>query len=459
MEKYGRYKEINLPWLHSIPEHWDVKRNKNVFIECKKLVGENAGDFTLLSLTLKGIIRRDIESGKGKFPKEFDTYKIVESDDMIFCLFDMDETPRTVGVSSQDGMITGAYDVFKVKDANIRYLYYYYLSLDNQKALKPFYTGLRKTIGVPKFLGINLPIPPIEEQNKIVNYLDWQVSKINKWIWAKKDELALLQEQKQVIINNTLTMGLNPETAMKASSVEGVNVIPSDWIVAPLKNFVKSNIESLTNNEDKELEIKYLDISSVGFGLLRAQPVTYSFKDAPSRARRIVHNTDTIISTVRTYLKSMCYVDERISDCIVSTGFAVLSPKGNIHPELLYYMLSSSYFMDQVQRNSVGVSYPAISEPKLLSLKVILPKSYEEQVQIYKFLNREHSIIEQAELAIKQEIKKLIEYKQALIFTIVTGQTDIRDILVPDNEPVPTEEIAEIDEEDNVIELDYGEEE
>jgi type I restriction enzyme S subunit len=174
--------------------------------EQKAIVGINSDKCTLLSLTLKGIIKRDLENAKGKFPKEFDSYKIVKVGNIVFCLFDIDETPRTVGLSMQNGMVTGAYDVFEPNNSKLNgcYLYYYYLSLDNIKALKPLYTGLRKVINISSFNGMKLPIPPRPEQDQIVRYLDWKVSMINKYINAKKKQVELLKERKQAVINEAV---------------------------------------------------------------------------------------------------------------------------------------------------------------------------------------------------------------------------------------------------------------
>ena len=130
MKAYPNYSATPLPWLPQMPSHWSLIRNKNIFQEAKEVVGENANAYPLLSLTKKGIILRDVSSGKGKFPKDFNTYKIIKSGDMVFCLFDIDETPRTVGLSNFDGMLTGAYTIFHVSNINPRYAYYYYLSLD-----------------------------------------------------------------------------------------------------------------------------------------------------------------------------------------------------------------------------------------------------------------------------------------------------------------------------------------
>lgn len=108
MKAYSEYKAMNLPWLKAIPAHWEIRRNKNVFTEMKEEVGEHSSEYTLLSLTLNGIIPRDMDAG-GKFPSDFGKYKVVKKGYMAFCLFDVDETPRTVGLSNFDGMLTGAY--------------------------------------------------------------------------------------------------------------------------------------------------------------------------------------------------------------------------------------------------------------------------------------------------------------------------------------------------------------
>ena len=135
------------------PEHWCITRNKSFMSLVGEKVGRQSVSYTLLSLTTKGVIIRDVESGKGKFPKDFDTYQIVQRGELVFCLFDIDETPRTVGIVETGGMVTGAYTVLRVNEkyAIPEYVYYYYLCVDNIKALKPYYSGLRKTVRADRF--------------------------------------------------------------------------------------------------------------------------------------------------------------------------------------------------------------------------------------------------------------------------------------------------------------------
>ena len=108
-------------WIREVPKNWTRVRCKDVLRETKIQVGEDSSKYTLLSLTINGIIVRDLSESKGKFPKEFNTYKIVKPNELVFCLFDVDETPRTVGLVTQEGMLTGAYSVFSVRNVDVNF--------------------------------------------------------------------------------------------------------------------------------------------------------------------------------------------------------------------------------------------------------------------------------------------------------------------------------------------------
>jgi len=189
------------------PEHWKIVRNKSFLSLTGEKVGKKASEFVLLSLTTKGVIVRDIESGKGKFPKDFDTYQIVKPNELVFCLFDIDETPRTVGLVETEGMLTGAYTAFKVHTelANPEYIYNYYLCVDNIKALKPYYSGLRKTVRADKFQQIYMPLPPLDEQQAIVAYIEEKCEKIDKLASELQSEIDYLKEYKQRLIADCVT--------------------------------------------------------------------------------------------------------------------------------------------------------------------------------------------------------------------------------------------------------------
>ena len=453
---YEKYKDVDLPTACRIPNHWSTKRNRYIFAEMKAEVGENSSEYTLLSLSLNGVIPRDIESGKGKFPEKFDKYKIIEPGYMAFCLFDIDETPRTVGLSNSYGMLTGAYTIMKVNGVNPRYAYYYYLGIDNIKALRPFYTGLRKTIDISTFMGIKMPIPSPEEQEQIVKFLDWKTSNINRLINIRKKEIGVLKEKRMALINETLTNGIRG-SELKPSRIEGLKSIPKDWQEKELKWYVTSNDESLGGKMPDDYELDYIDISTVGFGSLKSNPAHMTFDKAPSRARRIVREGDTILSTVRTYLKSVCYIDKSLDGYIASTGFSVLRPKSQVYPQLLSYAVCCDYFINAVIKNSIGTSYPAINDTKLMTLKLALPDTLKEQEELFKYITELTSSTDALIDCITKELIALEEMKKRIIVDVTTGQYDVSNVVIPEFELI--DEIEEsIDNFDELDEESVGEE-
>src|SRR5438552_2226594 len=120
--------------------------------------------------------------------------------------------------------------------------------------------------------------------------------------------------------------GLKSYPNMKESGVPWLGQIPEHWETWPLKRWARMNRAVLPDSTPADHEFRYLDIGSVGTGILTQKPQCLRFGTAPSRARRIVRTGDTIVSTVRTYLKAVYFVDDQADDLICSTGFAVLTP-------------------------------------------------------------------------------------------------------------------------------------
>ena len=206
LNPHVKMKATNIHWLKEIPEHWEVLRNKSFLRLTDEKVG-NRNDVTLLSLTKQGVIIRDLSEGKGKFPKDFETYLVVRPNNLVFCLFDIDETPRTVGLVRNYGMLTGAYTNFEVNEEIVlpEYAYCYYLQIDDVKGLRPYYTGLRKVVKTNTFLQLRIPVPPLSEQKQIVSYLDAKCAKIDKLIANITKEIECIKEYKQRLISDVVT--------------------------------------------------------------------------------------------------------------------------------------------------------------------------------------------------------------------------------------------------------------
>jgi restriction endonuclease S subunit len=206
---------------------------------------------------------------------------------------------------------------------------------------------------------------------------------------------------------------------MKDSGVEWIGKIPEDWEVLRLKYGVDIDAESLTENFDKKIMIKYIEITSVDSTGLTSEPEEMLFGDAPTRARRIVHEGDTIISTVRPNLQAIAFFDKIPKNLIASTGFATLSPKSGFVPKFVYYYSFSHIFFNYAISRSVGVGYPAVGKKELATIPLLKPRE-QEQFSIVSFLDSKTLKINQIIDSKIKQIELLREHEKALIHQAVT---------------------------------------
>ena len=216
-----------------------------------------------------------------------------------------------------------------------------------------------------------------------------------------------------------------PYPDYKDFGVEGLGKVPAHWEVRKLKSWLGINELVLSEDADPEYRFDYLDIGLVDAGRLTARPEQIRFRNSPSRARRVVRSGDTLVSTVRTYLKAVWHADDPGVDLIASTGFAVLTPRRGTLPRFVSYVCQSDPFTNRVTAESVGIAYPAISETKLGTFEVCVPP-VPEQAAIVRFLNHADRRIQRYIRAKDKLIALLEEQKKVLIQEAVTGQLDVR---------------------------------
>lgn len=441
MGKYSEYKTINLPWLAKIPANWELIRNKQFLREKKDIVGDLSNQFTLLSLTLRGVIKRDLSEKKGKLPGSFDTYKIISPGDIIFCLFDMDETPRTVGLSEYDGMLTGAYTVFQVNGINPQFLYYYYLSLDNIKALRPLYTGLRKTIKTDTFLALKLPVPPCAEQDQIVRFLDWKVSEINKLIGIRRKEIQELNQAKESIITRAVTHGIKKRVKYKTND-KYYKELPIGWHITKTRHVLLQPLTDGPHTTPTFFEdgIPFVSAEAVSCGNGRIDFehirgfISQDFYE--ECCKKYIPQIDDI------YMIKSGATTGRVAIVDTDKIFTIWSPLAVfrcnprvITARFLFYALQANPYQQQVQDGWSYGTQQNIGMRVLERLKIAYPDIV-EQNEISSYLDSKCNLFERLIQLTRNKIKGLLELKNTIISDVVTGKIDVRNIPVPDYEHV-----------------------
>lgn len=347
----------------------------------------------------------------------------------------------SLGFSPFDGITSPAYSIYRLKTNGVnRYFHYLFRTELYKSEFKRNSSGViesRLRLYTDDFFRIESILPPLQEQTAIANFLDDKTTKIDRVIAQKQQMIALLKERKQIIIQDLVTgkkvwdekqnawedSRSSSEVVMKDSGVEWIGEIPEHWEVKRLKYVSKINLCSLPENTPKSFAFNYVDIGSVSFenGIERTE--FFEFKNAPSRARRIAKGGNTVISTVRTYLKAIDYISEDKAGFIYSTGFAVLEPKGLVD-EFLYHFVRSNAFTEQVTVDSKGMSYPAINSTDLSKLFLAIPPK-REQSNIVAHIETQSAKIDQAIQLQEQQIEKLKELKATLIDGAVTGKIKV----------------------------------
>jgi type I restriction enzyme S subunit len=380
-----------LPWIGEFKAGWKLVPNKALIKKKKVSVGLRAQDYDLLSLTKQGVIVRNLEEG-GKFPENFDSYQRVEPGDLVTCLFDVEETPRTIGIAKSAGMITGAYDVFEFTDlVNPRFFEYYYLALDQRKGLKYFYTGLRNVIKTPTFLGIPMPIPPRAEQDAIVTYLDLELKQIDALISKSEELVTNLVDRRKALIARFVAFG-------SASSI----AVPANWVPQRLRNL--ATIES--GRDYKEVEV-----------LEGGYPI-YGSGGEFGRASRYLFSGESVLLGRKGTIDRPMYVNGAFwtVDTMYWTRF-----KPGVCIKFMYYWATTIPF----KMYSTNTALPSMTGADLKNMRIDLPP-LDEQISIAKYLDQALERMDILQTSTEKSVQLLKERRLALISSAVTGKLKLQ---------------------------------
>ena len=420
---YPAYKPSGLPWLGDLPAHWNLVPNRALMNLKKDLVRNRANQYTLLSLTKQGIIPRDLENAVGKFPSSFDTYQVVEAGDLLFCLFDIDETPRTVGLSRLNGMVTGAYTRFACGDHNLReFLFLLYLSFDNRKLLKPLYSGLRKVIPKTTFLNAKIALPSVKEQAGIVRYLDHVDRRIRRYIEAKEKLIGLLVEEKQGIINRAVTRGLDPNVPLKPSGVEWLGDVPAHWAVRRGKRLFSPRRE-LARPDDIQLSATQA-YGVIPQGEYERRVGRRIVKVSLHLDKRRHVEVDDFVISMRSFQGGL----ERAwaTGCIRSS-YIVLCPTIEVDVGYFSYLLKSQAYIQALRSTANFIrDGQDLTFNNFCAVDLPFPPA-EEQRKIAVALGEATANIDTSIGRTRRQIELIQEYRTRLIADVVTGKLDVRE--------------------------------
>lgn len=449
-QPYVTYKETGISWLGEIPDHWQLLPNRALFYEVNR---KNFPDEELLSVTIaKGVIRQQElltnSSKKDSSNENKAKYKLVVPNDIVYNK--MRAWQGAIGVSNYRGIVSPAYIIFRLREqSNSNYYHYLFRTPNFAKEAECWSYGITSdqwSLRYDDFKRIYSPLPPANEQDIIVRYLNSITNRINRLIRAKRRMIELLNEQKQAIIQFAVTRGLYPDVPLKPSGVEWLGDIPAHWVITPLRRywdvidckhltvpFLENGIPLASVAEVQTFE---LDLSNCKF----TSPESY--QHLISRGRK--PNKGDIIFCRNVSVGASAYVTTDVEFAMGQDVCLIRSTEQN--NRFLNYVIHSKVIKEQLERLMVGSTFKRINVEDIRNFTVCIPPLI-EQDDISKYLDKHSSQIYRAKTKILQEIDILKEYRIRLISDVVTGKLDVRGA-----------ELPALDEMDLIDEIDTGEE-
>lgn len=420
-------------WLGNYPAHWQVLRIKNIFSEIEDR--STSGNEELLSVShYTGItLKRDSLENEDDFISNAETlegYKRVAKGDLVINI--MLAWNGSLGISPFDGITSPAYCVYRIKENN-NPEYFGYLFATNllKTEFRKKSTGIidsRLRLYSDKFFSIFSVVPPVEEQNQIVEYIKTQSQKINHFIAKKQQFIALLKEQRQSIINEAVTKGINKKVKLKDSGIKWLGAIPENYQRTSLKRLVKVKITDGPHETPNFVEEGIPFVSAEGafegkidLNKKRGFISEELHKEYCKKVKPQFGDIFIVKSGSTTGKTVIVDIEDEFN---IWSPLALVRTNDLINNNFMLYSLQSEYFQKQVQQNWSFGTQPNIGMGVLERLVVIFPKSLSEQTQIVNHIKTETATIDTAIAKTEREIELIKEYKEAMIAEAVMGKVN-----------------------------------
>jgi len=431
MQKYDAYKDSGVEWLGEIPEHWKLTRLGTLFHERKDKVSDE--DFSPLSVTKNGVVPQLKTVAK---TNDGDNRKLVKYGD--FVINSRSDRRGSSGIADRDGSVSLINIVLHLHGISPMYCHHL---LRSYAFIEEFYRmghGIVADLWTTRYDEMKvvlLGIPPIQEQQAIANYLDDKTTKIDQAISIKEKQITLLQERKQIMIQNTVTRGLNPDVEMKDSGVEWLGKVPKHW-----GNPIKLKYISLLKGRQGWQGLKAEEYTDQGPYVLSSahfQNHIIYWEKCPrvSMERYLMdeniqlHIGDVLLMKDGANMGKLAFVDYLPGLACLNSHLLLFRPTRkqkelHYYHKFMFFYMTSVEFQDYVKINGTGATFLGISQESLGNYPISLP-SIQEQQAIVAHIEAEFTKINQAINIQQQQIEKLKEYRSTLINSAITGKIKV----------------------------------
>ena len=447
---------MSIPWHGELPKRWEVHKTSELFAERREKVSDT--DFAPLSVSKGGVVPQIATVAKSNTG---DNRKLVKKGD--FAINSRSDRRGSSGVSDYGGSVS-LINIVLTPRSETNGKYWHYL-LKSYNFIEEYYRNGRGIVAdlwttrLSEMKTIYLPLPPREEQDQIVRYLDWKMSQINKLINAKRRQIALLGEMKQTIITRAVIGGLKRNVKTKSSGIIGLASIPEHWNTLRLGQALCNIEQGWSPQASKRTESKQWSVvalSCINRGLFTPTEIKPIDKPQQKSLEFIqLYEGDLLMtrSNARERVGDVAIVRNPLPRTIFSDLIYRLTPTSTINVGFLAACLLSRVGRNQIEifaRGSSG-TMPKITQGHIKSLTVPLPPK-NEQEEIVTYLDKQYASIDKLINKLNDEIALFAEYRTRLISDVVTGKVDVRGVAVPEFETVENVVVSDDEGENELME-------
>ena len=427
MERYSEYKDSGAQWLGKIPKHWDVIKAKYLWNEVFSF-SENGSENLLSVSQYDGVTQAKNESRS----ESLKGYKKVAKDNLVINI--MLAWMGGLGVSEYNGIVSPAYCVYRLKKAaNPKFMHYLYKTPMYLAEFARHSTGVipsRWRMYTDDFGQVLTLIPPIDEQDKIVSYLDKVTSKIDEAIAQQQKMIDLLNERKQIIINNAVTKGLNPDVPMKYSGVDWIGEIPEHWTTIRLGYcaWIRARLgwKGLKSDEYVDNGYPFLSAFNIVNNKLDWNKLNYinkfRYEESPEIKLRI---GDILLVKDGAGIGKCARVDSLpLGEATANGSLAFITANERVYYKFLHYYIISNSFNKYKDLLITGMGVPHLTQGEIKNMMLPIPPLNEQYIIVQR-LDKNINVIDNILEHYLQQITFLQERKQIIINDVVTGKVKV----------------------------------
>ncbi|EPA2435674.1 restriction endonuclease subunit S [Campylobacter upsaliensis] len=420
------YKPSGIKWLGEIPQSWEIKPLQAIFNQ-RNEQNNNLEFQTILSLVKDvGVIPYEEKGNVGNKAKDdLQGYKIARVNDLV--LNKMNAVIGSLGVSKYDGLVSPIYLVLYTANPNYLITYYSYLFQIKsvQKFLRKFAYGImeiRESIDYLEFKKMFLPVPPLQEQKEIAEFLDSKCEKIQNYIEKKQKLITLLQEKKQALINKVVTKGLNPNIEFKNSGIAYLGLIPHHWEIKKLKYVGKVVLGKMLCNEHQKgySHCYYLKSKNLQWLNVEVSQIEKMWFSEYEKSLYRIKKDDLLVSEGGEVGKT-CIWNNELAECYIQNSVHKITLNKFNNAKFFLYLFFTYGKLGVFDSVVSRVSIAHLVLEKLVNVDMVVPP-LQEQKQIANFLDEKCEKINSAIEKTKRQIELIKEYKNTLINEAVCGR-------------------------------------